>query len=140
MKVNKNKPLCRKIIQRCRKNIQRPILEFDDRFDHDDGCFDLHKKNRCLCHYLIPAPASMGMDNKAKIVRFNIGGTRYEVVRSILESHPGTMLNCMASEEWHDDPEAAEIFIERDGDHFKYCLSYLRDDKVLLPITARLKI
>lgn len=80
------------------------------------------------------------MDNKAKIVRFNIGGTRYEVVRSILESHPGTMLNCMASEEWHDDPEAAEIFIERDGDHFKYCLSYLRDDKVLLPITARLKI
>jgi len=81
----------------------------------------------------------MSMDNKAKIVRFNIGGTRYEMARSILESHTGTMPNRMASEEWHDDPEA-EIFIERDGDHFKYCLSYLRDDKVLLPITACLKI
>ena len=76
------------------------------------------------------------MDGKTKVVKFNVGGTRYEVARSLLEAHPDTMLTRMASDQWHDDPEA-EIFIERDGEHFKYCLSYLRDKKVLLPITIR---
>ena len=73
----------------------------------------------------------------AKVVKFNVGGTRYEVARSLLESHPETMLTRMASKDWHDDSKSDEIFIERDGERFKYCLDYLRDGKVLLPITTR---
>ena len=54
------------------------------------------------------------MDGKTKVVKFNVGGTRYEVAKSLLEGHPDTMLTRMASEEWHDDSDT-EIFIERDG-------------------------
>ena len=72
-----------------------------------------------------------------KVVKFNVGGTRYEVARSLLESYPETMLARMASEDWHDDSKGDEIFIERDGERFKYCLDFLRDGKVLLPITTR---
>ena len=72
-----------------------------------------------------------------KVVKFNVGGTRYEVARSLLESHPKTMLTRMASEDWHDDSKRDEIFIERNGERFQYCLDYLRDGKVLLPISTR---
>ena len=74
------------------------------------------------------------MDSKTKVVKFNVGGTRYEVASSLLEAHPETMLSRMASEQWHDELDT-EIFIERDGVRFKYCLDYLRDGKILLPIT-----
>ena len=74
------------------------------------------------------------MGSKAKIIWFNVGGTRYDVARSLLEAHPETMLTRMASAQWHDNPDT-EIFIERDGGRFKYCLDYLRDGKIHLPIT-----
>ena len=79
----------------------------------------------------------MEEDNMTKVVKFNVGGTRYEVARSLLESHSETMLTRMASKDWHDDSKRDEIFIERDGERFKYCLDFLRDGKVLLPITTR---
>ena len=76
------------------------------------------------------------MGDKTKVVKFNVGGSRYEVAKSLLEANPDTMLTRMASEQWHDDP-VAEIFIERDGERFRFCLDYLRDGKILLPITIR---
>jgi len=67
------------------------------------------------------------------IAKFNIGGQRYEVSRSLLESHPDTMLAKSASDQWQKDPKS-EIFIERDGQRFRYILDYLRDGKVCLPL------
>lgn len=67
-------------------------------------------------------------------VQFNIGGTPYKVSRSILESHPNTMLAKSATVQWQEDPEA-EIFIERNGNRFQYVLDYMRDGKVVLPVT-----
>jgi len=67
------------------------------------------------------------------IAKFNIGGHRYEVSRSLLKSHPDTMLAKSASDQWQEDPES-EIFIERDGQRFRFVLDYLRDGKVGLPI------
>ena len=78
---------------------------------------------------------SEAMSENGKIVKFNIGGTRYEVARSLLATYSDTMLARMASEQWQKDSES-EIFIERDCLHFRYCLSYLRDGKVLLPISV----
>jgi hypothetical protein len=69
------------------------------------------------------------------IVKFNIGGTRYEVSQSLLQSYPNTMLAKCAKEQWHKDPNE-EIFIERDGEVFRHVLSYLRDGKVSLPPTV----
>ena len=65
-------------------------------------------------------------------VKFNFGGHKYEVARSLLSNHPNTMLSRSASDQWQEDPEA-EIFIERDGERFKYCLDYLRDGCAMLP-------
>jgi hypothetical protein len=66
--------------------------------------------------------------------KFNIGGHRYEVARTLLEQHPETMLAKSASQVWQADPES-EIFMERNGIRFQYVLDYLRDGMVFLPVT-----
>jgi hypothetical protein len=69
-----------------------------------------------------------------EVAKFNVGGHRYEVARTLLEQHPATMLTRSASETWQQDPET-EIFMERNGIRFQYVLDYLRDGKVSLPVT-----
>jgi hypothetical protein len=69
------------------------------------------------------------------IVKFNIGGTRYEVSQSLLQSYPNTMLAKCAKEQLHKDPNE-EIFIDQNGIRFQYVLDYLRDGKVSLPPTV----
>lgn len=68
-------------------------------------------------------------------VKFNVGGRKVEVPKSLLAQHPNTLISKSASNQLHNDPEA-EIFIGRDGILFPYVLSYLRDGKVHLPITV----
>mmetsp|Transcript_30662 Transcript_30662/g.35232 ORF Transcript_30662/g.35232 Transcript_30662/m.35232 type:complete len:155 (-) Transcript_30662:104-568(-) len=67
-------------------------------------------------------------------VKYNIGGTHYEVSRSLLETHSDTMLARSASDLWHEDSDS-EIFIDRDGNRFRYVLDYMRDGRVDLPVT-----
>lgn len=69
------------------------------------------------------------------VVQFNVGGIRYEVAQSLLDACPDSMLARIASKEWEQN-EKSEIFIERDGTRFKYCLDVLRDGKVSLPLTV----
>jgi hypothetical protein len=76
-------------------------------------------------------------------VVFNVGGTTYEVSRSLLEKYPNTMLARMTSETWDpqddncDQPDAKPFFIERDSERFGYCLDYMRDaGHVFLPYTV----
>mmetsp|Transcript_17283 Transcript_17283/g.32734 ORF Transcript_17283/g.32734 Transcript_17283/m.32734 type:complete len:235 (-) Transcript_17283:211-915(-) len=68
------------------------------------------------------------------IVTFNVGGTRYQVSRSLLEQFPDSMLSKGASEEWQKDPDS-EIFIDRNGIRFQFVLDYMRDGKVAIPLT-----
>ena len=98
----------------------------------------------------------------SRIVRFNVGGTRYDVSRSLLEQHPDTMLARMVSERWEpaetttdkkqrlddgDDDGDGDVggteealFIERNGERFQYCLDYMRDGgSVELPATISRK-
>lgn len=71
-----------------------------------------------------------------KTVKFNVGGTRYEVSRSLIEeSYPDTVLARMISDTWQSDPDAT-IFIERDGDRFRFVLDYMREQQVHLPPTV----
>jgi hypothetical protein len=67
------------------------------------------------------------------IVKFNVGGTRYEVSQSLLQSCPDSMLAKSAATQWHTDPNA-EIFVDRNGTRFQYVLDYLRDGQVDLPV------
>ena len=69
------------------------------------------------------------------VVQFNVGGIRYEVAQSLLDACPDSMLARIVSKEWEQN-EKSEIFIERDGTRFKYCLDVLRDGKVSLPLTV----
>jgi hypothetical protein len=45
------------------------------------------------------------------------------------------MLARMTSETWQKDPEVT-LFIERNGECFQYCLDYMRDGEVWLPLNA----
>uniref|UniRef100_A0A7S1FYD7 Potassium channel tetramerisation-type BTB domain-containing protein n=1 Tax=Corethron hystrix TaxID=216773 RepID=A0A7S1FYD7_9STRA len=66
-------------------------------------------------------------------VLFDVGGKKYKTARSLLNDHPETMLARMASQEWNPDA-GKKLFIERDGERFRYVLDYLRDGKAILPI------
>ena len=46
-------------------------------------------------------------------IKFNVGGTRYEVYRSLLEAFPQTLLERSASKVWNEGGD--EIFIEGNG-------------------------
>jgi hypothetical protein len=74
------------------------------------------------------------MTNPA-IFKFNVGGTRYEVSQSLVNSFPNTLLAKSASTQWNEDPNA-EIFIERDGSSFQHVLCYMRDGHANLPVGA----
>eukprot|EP00529_Nitzschia_sp_RCC80_P036307 CAMPEP_0113476354 /NCGR_PEP_ID=MMETSP0014_2-20120614/19617_1 /TAXON_ID=2857 /ORGANISM="Nitzschia sp." /LENGTH=170 /DNA_ID=CAMNT_0000369351 /DNA_START=565 /DNA_END=1074 /DNA_ORIENTATION=- /assembly_acc=CAM_ASM_000159 len=87
-------------------------------------------------------------NNNSTTVRFNVGGTIYEVSRSTLDLHPMSLLARMASPEWNsrgilerededeDNVENKPIFIERDSERFRYVLDYMRDGSIsLLPLT-----
>ena len=73
-------------------------------------------------------------ENEAKTVHFDVGGQLYRVARSLLEQYPSSMLYCAAAERWQTDPKAT-IFIEGDGERFRYCLDYMRHQRVHLPLT-----
>jgi hypothetical protein len=68
-------------------------------------------------------------------VQFNVGGQIYEISRDIVMSHPDTMLARIASDTWQTDPTAT-IFINGDGERFRYVLDYLRTGCVFLPLTV----
>ena len=70
-----------------------------------------------------------------EIVKFNVGGTKYEVSRSLIEGHPHTMLARLVSDTWHENP-GQEIFIERDGLRFRCILDYMRDRKAHVPMNT----
>ena len=68
-------------------------------------------------------------------VKFDVGGTKYRVARSLIERFPETVLARMVSNTWQDDPDK-EIFIERDGLRFSCVLDYMRDKKVHVPVNT----
>lgn len=69
-------------------------------------------------------------------VRLNVGGTKYEVSRSLIEQYPNTMLARLISEEWDQEKAGKELFIERNGKCFEFVLNCMRDQKVTLPVNA----
>ena len=84
--------------------------------------------------------------NNARTVRFDVGGTIYKVSRSLIGQYPDTMLSRMVSKTWldvdvsdnnTDQQNEDPLFIDRDGERFRYVLDYMRDGpEIALPITV----
>jgi hypothetical protein len=70
----------------------------------------------------------------SKTINLNVGGTTYEVSRSLIEAYPHSMLARLVSDTWQQETKS-KIFIDRNGLRFQYILDYMRDKKVHLPIT-----
>ncbi|CAB9519416.1 PotAssium voltage-gated channel [Seminavis robusta] len=70
----------------------------------------------------------MATTSSTKTAELNVGGSKYEVSRSLIEQYPDTMLARLVSETWQRDEQ--EIFIDRSGLRFQYVLDYMRDKKV----------
>jgi hypothetical protein len=75
-----------------------------------------------------------GQPTEPKTIYFDVGGQLYRVSRSMIELHQDTMLARLVSDTWLTDPTAT-IYIDRDGERFKYVLDYLRYGKVSLPLS-----
>ena len=74
-------------------------------------------------------------------VIFYVGGSKYQVSRSLLSKHPVTMLARSTSNQWQKDPES-QIFIDHDGERFRYCLDWTicHDGQVRLPSMISKKV
>lgn len=70
-----------------------------------------------------------------KIVTFNIGGHLYEVSRSLLRQFPESVL-AMKAEEAPYGIMPVPISLDRDGERFRYCLAFMRDGRVSLPVSV----
>lgn len=67
-------------------------------------------------------------------VRFEVGGTEFKVSRElIVGNYPDSMLAHLVS---NVDPRSDTICIDRDAEHFRHILQYLRHGKVSLPMTT----
>lgn len=76
------------------------------------------------------------MTESASTVKFNVGGIIYEVRKSLIDEFPSTVLARSVSEEWKKEGTMEDpIFIERDPTRFRFCLDYMRDKRVSLPLT-----
>ncbi|KAL3911903.1 MAG: hypothetical protein SGARI_001418, partial [Bacillariaceae sp.] len=74
-------------------------------------------------------------------INFDVGGTVFKVSKSLLDRYPQSMLAAVASERWNADVAASQqttkpIFLDRDGERFRFVLDYLRDLKVQLPLSV----
>ena len=67
-------------------------------------------------------------------VKLDVGGKKYKFSKALIEQYPTTMLARLVSETWNANDADGEIFVDRDGDTFRYVLSYMRDQKVFLPM------
>jgi hypothetical protein len=76
---------------------------------------------------------------KKEIIHFDVGGTLYKVALTTLMKFPDTMLAALASEKWRQhsaDENRDPIFIDRDGELFKYVLAWYRNNAILIPRTV----
>ncbi|GFH56362.1 hypothetical protein CTEN210_12838 [Chaetoceros tenuissimus] len=71
------------------------------------------------------------MTSTARTIKFNVGGTHYEVSKSLLENLKGSMLERSASKVWNEGGN--EEFIEGNGHRFQYVLDFMRHGKITLP-------
>ena len=71
------------------------------------------------------------MASTAQTIKFNVGGTHYEVSKSLLENFKDSMLERSASKVWNEGGD--EVFIEGNGHRFQYVLDFMRHEKVTLP-------
>ncbi|GFH56364.1 POZ domain-containing protein [Chaetoceros tenuissimus] len=75
------------------------------------------------------------MTSTAQTIKFNVGGTHYEVSKVLLDRFRGSMLQREASRVWNEG--ADEVFIEGNGHRFQYVLDFMRYRKVTLPSSER---
>lgn len=70
----------------------------------------------------------------SEIVKLNVGGVVYTTTRATLCKHPNSMLGAMfnGSMSTHLDENGC-VFIDRDGEMFKFILNYLRCSRLTLP-------
>jgi hypothetical protein len=71
---------------------------------------------------------------KREIVIFNVGGTRYDVAIDILMKFEDTLLAQMVVLKWNKSSQEP-IYIERDGERFRYILDWYRDGRINVPKT-----
>jgi hypothetical protein len=76
------------------------------------------------------------MENE--IIHFNVGGTLYDVARETLLKFENTMLATLVSDKWRISRKEEIIFIDRDGERFKYILDWYRDGKINIPKTVNI--
>jgi hypothetical protein len=132
--------------------------------DHSASACKSRKRSRKNCDPDEPFSAPLCSSKAAteSMVTLNVGGTHFQVDRSSLLKHPDSMLARLVSDTWmqhrgaDETPEDSNttettgigenpkkgfenddgIFIDRDGDKFKYVLSFLDNGKVELPKTV----
>ena len=74
------------------------------------------------------------MTSYPKIVKLDVGGSKYKTSLTTLQMYPNSYLGQLFSGKFESATnEDGEYFIDGNGDMFKYILDFLRRDKLMLP-------
>lgn len=96
---------------------------------------DIYKKKH---FFKLVSDTILEMTSNTEIVNFNVGGVQYHVARNTLLNAEDTMLSKLVSDKWTAGQNQESIFIDRDGERFKYILDWCRDGKIIVPKTVAL--
>lgn len=76
--------------------------------------------------------------SSSEIVKLNVGGMIYTTTKSTLCKYPNSMIGAMFNGSMSTSlDENGCVFIDRDGELFKYVLNYLRSSRLALPSDFR---
>lgn len=68
------------------------------------------------------------------VITLNVGGTLYTTTQSTLLKYPDSMLGALVSKDFASTLDGnGHLFIDRDGEAFKYVLNFLRSSQLCLP-------
>lgn len=59
-------------------------------------------------------------------ITLNVGGTRYTTTPGTLLSHQDSDFSKLLSGDWQDAAQQSELFVDRDGQVFKYVIRFQR--------------
>ena len=59
-------------------------------------------------------------------VVLNVGGTKFQTTMETLKNGESSFLASMVNNNWQESNPTDEIFIDRDGTHFRYILNHYR--------------
>lgn len=100
--------------------------------DKHGNVIDLGKKHTSTLTESNEDSESRDSTEISTTVTFDVGGQIFKISRTTLDKYPASVLTTLSHQNQGDEPHES-IFIDANGERFRYCLDYMRHGRAFLP-------